>query len=322
MLSRHADSLFWLGRYLERATNTARMLDVAYHALLESQQVEAEQTWRDLLDVLNVAEPFESAHDSASWQTVPPFLTLDMNNPSAILSAVLRARENARSVRELLSTELWEAINSFWLELSGRDTRHELDVQPYNLLRLIRRRCQEVAGAARETMSHDDSWRFMSLGSMLERAEVGTRLLRVRIEPAASEGSEFGYHEAVEVLKAASGLEAFRRTHPGALTVANLLSFMLLAPTFPRSVLYSVNSAESLLAALVPDDRLSRPQRVLGRLRADLEFTDVNELLTASPAGFLTEVLDQIRWSAELIGVQFFRNSEEFGVLHAVEAAP
>lgn len=322
MLSRHADSLYWLGRYLERAAGTARMLDVSYHALLESPQTEAEQVWGDLLDVLRLREAFTAAHEVASTQTVPAFLTVDADNPGAILPSIWRARENARSVRELLSTELWEAVNSFWLELDALDTHRELAVQPYNLLRLVRRRCQEVAGAALETMSHDDSWRFMSLGTMLERAEVSVRLLRVRLEPVAARDEEFEFHQAVELLKAASGLEAFRRTYPGRMSRANLLAFLLLTPTFPRSVLYSLVVVESQLNALASGERLSRPQRVIGRLRADLEFADVNELLSGGLGAFLDSVLNQIRWCAELIGVQFFRNAEEFGVLHSVEARP
>ncbi|MGI8794512.1 MAG: alpha-E domain-containing protein [Acidimicrobiales bacterium] len=321
MLSRHAEDLYWLGRHLERAADTARMLDVTFHALLESPPAEAAHVWHRLLETLHLATAFKAEHDTANDQTVPAFLVTDASNEGSIISAVWRARENARGVRELLSTELWEAVNSFWLEIDGLDVDRELAVQPYSLLRLVRRRCQEVAGAALDTMSHDDGWRFLSLGSMIERAEVGVRLLRVRFQAEDDEPVEFDYNEAVELLKCASGLEAFRRTHPGAPTTANLLSFLLLAPTFPRSVLYSVAAAESQLGALLPGDRLSRPQRVIGRLRADLEFTDVHELLGGPTGQLLDRVLNDVRWAAELIGVQFFRNADDLGVLHAVEAS-
>jgi uncharacterized alpha-E superfamily protein len=320
MLSRHAEDLFWLGRHLERAADTARMLDVTYHALLESPPSEAEKVWTDLLDVLHLRKAFFDNHDRADASTVPAFLVVHMDNAGAIVPSVRRARENARSVRELLSTELWEAVNSFWLELGSRDLRRDLELQPYGLLRLVRRRCQEVSGAAMETMPHDDSWRFMSLGAMLERAEIGVRLLRVKIEPAAAGRDDLSFQQAVEVLKSASGLEAFRRAHPGALTIENVLAFLLLAPTFPRSILYSLTAAEAQLAQLLPTERLSRPQRVIGRLRSDLEFADINELMAGEASEFLGRVLNDIRWAAELIGVQFFRNTEDLNVLHAVEA--
>ena len=319
MLSRHADSLFWLGRYFERATGTARMLDVTYHAVLESPQLEAEPAWRDLLDALGVTGRFDAVHDHASAQTVPSFLVTDTANGVGLISLIGRARENARSVRELLSTELWEAINSLWLELAHRDLHAEVEREPYTLLRLMRRRLQEISGAAVETMPHDDGWRFMLLGWMLERAEHEVRLLAVRLAPAAAGQRPFDFHDAVDLLKSASALQAFRRTYPGALSLENVFSLLFLAPTFPRSVLYSLRTAETQLNLLQPTSRPTRPQRVIGRLRSDLEFSDATELLAGDVDACLRRVIDDIRWVAELIAVQFFRNSEELSVLHPVE---
>jgi uncharacterized alpha-E superfamily protein len=318
MLSRHADSLYWTGRYVERAGDTARMLDVTYHSLLESPHLESRRAWVELLDVLHLADAYRGSHDDVTARSVSSFLVVDAG-PAAIVPAIAHARENARSVRELLSTELWEAINTFWLELRSRDLAGDLDHQPYELYRFVKRRVQEVNGTAAETMPHDDGWRFLLLGAMIERAMLTARLLDVRLARYTSGEVELDFYGGVEVLKSASALEAFRQAHPGAMTVENVASFLLLSPTFPRSVLYALRSAEQKLDQLSRSGRPSRPQRVLGRLRADLEFTDVAELLTGDLHAFLDRVQADLRGLNEVVAVQFFRNAEEIAVLHAVD---
>ena len=322
MLSRHAESLYWTGRQMERAGDTARMLDVTYHALLESPHAEARRAWLDLLDVLSLDQAFRKQHDHVSARTVSRFLVLDPTNGGAIVPTVARARENARSVRELLSTELWEAINTFWLELQRRDLERDLDHQPYALYRLVKRRCQEVSGTAAETISHDDGWRFITLGGMLERAQLVCRLLDVRFGRYASGEEELDFYQAVEILKSASALEAFRKTYPGAMTISNVVSFLLLSPTFPRSVLYAIRSAEVRLQQLQLGAPPGRAWRVLGRLRADLEFADVGELLLGDLHSFLRRVQTDLRGVNDLVAVQFFRNTEELSVMHAIGEPP
>jgi uncharacterized alpha-E superfamily protein len=320
MLSRHAEHLFWTGRYVERAADTARMLDVTYHGLLGEPVAEARQGWLDLLDVLHLGRQFADTHQVVDARTVSNFLVVDPTNPGAIVPCVHKARENARSVRELVSTELWESINNFWLELQVRDLARDLDQQPYELYGLVRRRCQEVAGTATETMPHDDGWRFLLLGSMLERAEMTCRLLNVRFAPFTEGEDELGFHQAVHVLKSASASEAFRRAHPAAMTLENVIEFLLMSPTFPRSVLFCLQSAETELLQLDAPGRLSRALRVLGRRRADLEFADVAELLAGDIHAFLDEVQNDVRRAAELVAVQFFRHAEEFAVFHSLES--
>jgi uncharacterized alpha-E superfamily protein len=319
MLSRHAEHLFWTGRYVERAADTARMLDVTYHGLLGEPPAESRRGWLDLLDVLHLGRQFRAEEQIIDAGTVSRFLVLEPTNPGAIVPCVNRARENARSVRELVSTELWESINNFYLELGARDLAAELEQQPYELYRLVRRRCQEVAGTATETMPHDDGWRFLTLGSMLERAEMTCRLLNVRFAPYTEGEDELGFHQAVHVLRSASASEAFRRAHPAAMTLQNVVEFLLMSPTFPRSVLFCLQSAENELLNLETPGRLSRALRVLGRRRADLEFADVAELLAGDIHAFLDEVHDDVRRAADLVAVQFFRHAEEFAVFHSLE---
>jgi len=293
------------------------MLDVTYHALLESPHAEAQRTWLDLLEVLKLKESFLEVNDHTSARTVTRFLVVDEANPGAIVPSIGRARENARSVRELISTEVWEAINTFWLELQSRDLELEIQHQPYEVYRFVKRRCQEVAGSATETMPHDDGWRFLLLGWMLERAAIVCRLLNVQMRRYTSGDEELDFYAAVELLKSASALEAFRKRHPGAMTLTNVVGFLLLSPTFPRSVLYSLRSAETRLTQLAAGP-MSRPQRVLGRLRGDLEYADPIELLAGDLHAFLDRVEEDLRGIGDLVAVQFFRNAEEISVLHAL----
>jgi uncharacterized alpha-E superfamily protein len=321
MLSRHAENLFWAGRYVERASDTARMLDVTYHGLLESPLAESRRAWLDLLDVLHLRGQFERRHDVATAATVSEFLVLDPANPGAIVPSVERARENARAVRELISTELWESINTFRHELLSRDLRHDLAEQPSELYGLVKRRCQAVAGTADETMTHDDGWRFLMLGWMLERADMTSRLLNVRLARYSRGPDELNFHQALQLLKSASALEAFRKAHSASMTPAHVVEFLLLSPTFPRSVLYCLRSAEEMLAELDVPGRLTRAQRVLGRLRADLEYVEVAELMDGRLDAFLDGVSESVRKVSELVALQFFRNSEDFALLQSLDTA-
>ena len=320
MLARHAESLFWCGRYLERASYTARMLDVTYHGLLESPPSEARQAWQDLLAVLHMDSVFEARHEAITAPAVSRFLVLDATNQGAVISAVAAARENARSVRELVSTEVWESINTFWLELQARDLGDDLEQQPYELYGLVKRRCQTVAGTAVETMPRDDGWRFLMLGWMLERAERTCRLLAVRYGATEARGERDGAHHWVGVLKAASASEAYRRQYSASFSPAHVVEFLLLSRTFPRSVLYALRSAEDRIEELGVPGKLTRPQRAIGRLRSDLEFRDVHELLGGDLVAYLDNLLEGVGRVSALVGTQFFRNSQEFD-LQALDIA-
>jgi uncharacterized alpha-E superfamily protein len=311
MLARHAESLFWTGRYVERAEDTARMLDVTYHGLLEASPFEAERAWLDLLSVLRLDREFGAGARGVSAASVSHFLVLDEGNPGSIVSAVARARDNLRSVREMVSSELWRAVNGFHLELRARNLHHDLEQQPYELYGLVKLRCQTLAGVAAETMPRDDGWRFLQIGWALERAEMTCRLLEVRY--ATSEMA--GFHHWLSTIKSASGAEAYRRAHRSSRDPAHVVEFLLLSPTFPRSVLFCLRRAESELARL--DDassRMSRPQRLLGQVRASLEFADIHEVLAGGLDAVLAPLQRSVRQVAEAVALQYFRSSQELAL--------
>jgi uncharacterized alpha-E superfamily protein len=315
MLARHAEHLFWAGRYVERAEDTARILDVTYHGLLEASPMEAARAWADVLDVLRLSGDFAALTSGIDAVSVSQFLVCDADNPGSIISAVARARENLRAVREMITTELWEAVNRFHLDLRGRNLRADIETEPYQLYALVKRRAQMVAGAASETMPRDDCWRFLQLGWMLERAEMTCRLLAVRY----ADEHAVGFHHWLGTLKSASASEAYRRTYRGSMEPADVLEFLLLSSRFPRSVLYCVRRAENDLATLSRvDGQLSRPERLLGRIRADLEYRDVTDVLSDGVPVFLDRLQRGVRQVADAVALEYFRSSQELD-LHALD---
>ena len=310
MLARHAESLFWTGRYLERAEDTARMLDVTYHGLLGSATTADEEAraWLDLLSTLALEPDFIASGRQPTAEDACDFLVLDAANAGAIVSVVRSARENARSVRELIPTELWEAVNTFYLELAERDLRRDIAEQPYQLYGLVERRCQTVAGVAAETMPRDDGWRFLALGRMLERAEMTCRLLNVRLRELNDADELDRFQLLVGVLRSASAIEAFRKEHGADLDIAGVVEFLLLSRTFPRSVLHGLSTAEHDLAFLGEPDQLDRAQRIVGRMRAELEFAEIAELSNDQLATMLEAIQSGVRNACDAVATRYFRN--------------
>lgn len=321
MLARLAENLFWAGRYVERAEDTARMVDVTYHTLLESPTHEVARSWEELLDVLHLTTHFEQRQGGGDGASIRPeevihFLVLDEDNPGSILSSVTRARENGRSVRELISSELWEAVNDLHLALRARDLRRDVADQPYELFRLVKQRCQTISGVALETMPRDDAWRFLTLGRQLERAEMTCRLLNVRYGQLVGDAGAVSFHHWVAVLKSVSALEAFRKRYRGSMDAIEVVEFLLLSRDFPRSVLYSLEAAERQLGHLGGGPS-SRAVRLLGRTRSALQYRNVGELMDEGLHPFLDTVQERVSQVAEAVAGEFFRHTPE-GHLHSV----
>lgn len=330
MLARLAENLFWAGRYVERAEDTARMVDVTYHTLLESPFGEVGRTWAQLLDVLHLRAAWDARRSGSpvDAEAVVRFLVLDPENPGSIAAATARARENVRSVRELVSSELWEAVNDLHLELRSRDLDREVAEQPSELLRLVRNASMAIYGVASETMPRDAGWRFLALGRLIERAEMTCRLIDVRYgqldalrvpsrrDVVVEDG---GFHHWVAVLKSASAFEAYRRRYRASTDPVDVIEFLLLADDLPRSVVYCLTSAMRQLEAL-SGGRPSRAVRLLGRTTSSLQYRDVAELLDEDLHDFLEDVQLRIQEVAEAVADEFFRRQPP-GAMHAVASS-
>lgn len=337
MLARLAENLFWAGRYVERAEDVTRMMDVTYHTLLEATTAEQPATWAQLLEVLRLRgaygdRPLEPGE-------VISFLVLDRDNPGSVTSSIHLARENGRSVRELISSELWEALNDLHLALGSRDLRRDVTEQPYELFSFVRRSCLAIYGVASETMPRDEGWRFMALGRMLERAQMTGRLLAVRYGqleelagpsrrlPATAAGAEVeppggdrtDFHRWVAVLKSASAFEAYRRRYRDSTDPADVVEFLLLAPDLPRSILFCLTAGLRQLEALA-EGQPSPAGRRLGRLVASLQYRDVSELFDLGLHDLLHRLEEGVSEVFDAIAAEFFRH-EEGGTLQAVASA-
>jgi uncharacterized alpha-E superfamily protein len=317
MLSRHAESLFWIGRYIERAEDTARMLDVTYHNVLESPPTESTRVWQELLEVLYLDGTLEAGRLTAA--DVSRFLVADRSNPGSIAAAVGYARENARGVRDRISTELWETINRFHLDLAEMDLGARLDVHPYEVFRFARERCQMISGVASQTMARDDGYRFILLGLMLERAEMACRLLAVRYARLLRAGGPMAFHSWLAVLKSLSAYEAYIKEHRAAFDATRVLEFLMLSPEFPRSVLYSLQVAEAQLQELVGEGPQPEVVRLMGRVRAETEFCDIGEVLASGLDQYLEALQEKIYRVAAAVDRHFFRAGTDLD-LHSYEA--
>lgn len=307
MLARLAENLYWAGRYVERAENTARLLDTTYHGLLEAPPVTEDRAWRELLDVLSLAEAFDATKRAVDAGSVTAFLVTDTDNPGSVCSSVLAARDNVRSLREEVSTELWEAVNTFYLDLGARNIDHDLTHQPYQLYGFVRRQCQAISGVADETMPRRDGWRFMALGRQIERATMTTRLLAVYFRQPVLVDTPLAFHDWVVVLKSAAALEAFRRADTVSVDPEGAVQYLLAEDDFPRSVLFCLREAEQMAAELGTASIGVGTRRLLGQLRSDVEYCDMGLLLNGGLQAMLDRLLAGLASLHDTLNDEFFR---------------
>ena len=276
MLSRIAESLFWIGRYLERAEDTARLLDVQIHQLLEDPTDAESIAPATLLSVMGVLAPADRSLDLGE---VTALLAFSSNQASSIVSSLRGARENARGIRESLSSEFWECLNATMVALNARVATAQA-IGPHEFFRFalfVRERVAIAAGIADATMSRDDGWRFLVLGRSIERVDMTARLL------AAQLNDPRGISDWATTLRACSAYEAYLRTYRGEMSASNALEFLILDRYFPRSIYFSLAEAEKCLAELERRESRSgagdEAQRIIGRARAVLGYRTVDEIV-------------------------------------------
>jgi uncharacterized alpha-E superfamily protein len=294
LLSRIAETLFWTGRYIERADDTARMVDVYVHRMLVEPRADEDAGCRALLAVLGMPAPENTRLDIG---TALDQLAYDPKSPSAIAGAVLAARSGARSVREVISGEMWECLNVTGHKLVSQRRAAER-LGPHVYLRFIRERAALFFGLAESTMSHDDAWRFLVLGRSVERVDMTARMLLARM-PAAPYELDWQM-----LLHACGAYESFIRARSGAGGSRHVADFLILDRLFPRSVLHALATAEECLAALGADmgDPARRP---IGRTRTRLEYADP-QLLPGHLAELLCVLQQTCLEASEAITERYF----------------
>lgn len=303
MLSRIAESLFWIGRYMERADGVARILDVHLERITQLSEPEQGLEARRIMTVMGVEPP----HPEAGVQELIHELAWKQDTTTSIAGSVKAARENARRAREIVSSSMWEALNStsYGFASHSRDT-----VGTYRMCKWVSERISMTRGLADMTMSHDQSWQFLTLGVTLERADMTARLLWTRTSSRA------GVAETswVDILHCAGAYEAFLRTRYGTFNDESATRFLLLDRLFPRSIIYSLTRAERILADLDPGgDRMgigSSSRRIVGRTRTELEYRDPHDVVEALPH-HLNAVQAAITQASGAVSDKYFTHVQE-----------
>ncbi len=293
MLSRHAEGLFWLGRYIERAGDTTRMLDVAYNTQLEQMPSAQEQVWRDLLRVLYLEEAFEENYgDNVTTVAMNRFLVFDLDNPASVAASVREARSNVMNVRDAVPNELLETVNRLHTRLIGGSLTGYV-ANPHEIYEAIGEHCRAISGAITDAMTRDDLYRFLMLGRWLERAEMTGRMIDANrdTEDAAT---------WLGVLRSLSGFHAFTRAHGPLAPAGDVVSFLLQESHFPFSVLHCLERAGAMATAVSGTGEWRSP-RVLGRVTSEVEYADVPPLRSQQLADLLESLEDGIRSISEAL---------------------
>jgi len=296
MLSRVAESIYWMSRYVERAENVARFIEVNLQLMLDSPAGE-DQQWEPLVNTTGDREAFSKRYGHATQQNVVQFLTFDAENPNSILSCVRAARENARTIREIISSEMWLQLNTFYLMVTGAAEDSSAHANPHAFFTDVKNASHLFNGVASATLTHGEPWHFFHMGRMLERADKTSRILDVKyfilLRSAQDVGTPFDDLQWAAVLRSASAFEMYRKRH-GRLSPKGVVDFLLLDREFPRATHFCLLSARDSLHAIsgTPPGRFrNAPEKLLGQLCSDLSFTSVDEIINAG----LHEYLDDLQ---------------------------
>jgi uncharacterized alpha-E superfamily protein len=296
LLSRVADSLYWMARYVERAENGARSIEVNLNLMLDQATGSREQ-WEPLILVTGEQERFKELYGEARPRNVLRFLTFEAENPNSILSCFRKARESARSVRDTISTELWEQINKAYLMVQSEAATGRAINSPSGFFEEVRLASQLIEGIASSTLSHGETYHFYLLGRMLERADATTRLADVKyfiLLPSLQHvGTPLDDIQWAAVLRSASGFQMYRQKH-GQLEPKRIAEFLLLDREFPRSVRFCTLRADEAVHGITgtgPGTYSCPAEQRLGQLNAELNYTSIDELMNAG----MHEQLDELQ---------------------------
>jgi uncharacterized alpha-E superfamily protein len=316
MLSRTADHLFWMSRYMERAENTARMLDVNYQTALMPQSADAaEQGWRGLLSISELTAAFNQRGQTVSAQHVMDFMVRDENNHSSIWSCLRAARENARAVRGTLTTEVWETQNQTWLEFNRLLKEGAFERDPGAFFEWVKFRSHLSRGVTVGTMLMDDALHFIRIGTFLERADNTARLLDVKFHAltggeyfgAATQGKEsheVDFYHWSAILRSVSGFEIYRKVYRNVILPEKVAELLILRPDMPRSLAASMNEVVANLQHIA-NQQSGETLRKAGRLQSDLRYGRIDEILMTGLHAFLTQFLDRVNDLGAGIGRDF-----------------
>ncbi len=311
MLSRVADSIYWMCRYIERAENVARFIDVNLHLVLDLVILQHEQ-WVPLIKVTGDDKLFMKRYGQVNQRNVIQFLTFDREYPNSILSCLSTARENARSIREIISSEMWEQVNKFYLLVRDAAENREVFDRPHDFFDEVKRNSHLFTGLTLDTMSHGEGWHFGRLGRLIERADKTSRILDVKyfilLPRVEYVGTPYDNIQWSALLKSASGLEMYRKRYHR-ISPRQVVEFLIFDQEFPRAVAYCLKKADESLHCISGTNigtYGNLAERRLGRLSVDLHFTDAETVLHSGVHEFLDHFQLKLNEVGEAIFETFF----------------
>ncbi len=288
MLSRVADSLYWMSRYFERADHSARVLDATYNLMLNPSKTSTEQRWQRITTGLGLG-PEPTPVDP---QTAIAKLLRDTENRSSIVSSITGARENASQVREQISSEMWERLNQLYHEVTQATAAMDIDAEPLRLFAAVREGSYQFYGVTDATMSHGEAWQFMQLGKYMERG-CALPVLLDAVFSAASGADDLDW---VGLLASCSAFEAYCKVYTADLKPERVAEFLLLNAEFPYTVRYSIEQMHAALEAIartVSTRKASRIERIVGRLRSSLAYAQIDDIMSRDFQRFLNSIIEQ-----------------------------
>lgn len=298
MLSRVADSCFWLSRYIERAETIARVLDVNMQLMLDfedqSSLSQANQHWQPILATLEDQELFGKLYSSITPEAVMDFVTFEKKNPNAILSCIGNARENARTVREQISSEMWEQLNRTYLYLREGQARADFNESPIDFYRRLVDIFHAFQGTTDATMTHGDGWDFLQLGKYLERADSTSRVLDIKYHILLPSGEQVGGHvditQWMAVLRSCSAMEAYLKANVGKVTGWQVAEFLVLHDEFPRSIRFCADHLDAALRRISNCDSghfSNEAERLSGQLKSTLDYATIQTVFDSGLHQFM-----------------------------------
>jgi uncharacterized alpha-E superfamily protein len=310
-----------MARYFERAESVSRLIDVSLHLSLDFPEADDSQ-WAALVATTGDDEAFRTLYGEAPAERdrVLEFLTFDLAYPNSLLSSMRRARENARSVREIISSEMWEHLNRTYLAVSeaARSRNERARHEPYAVYTAVKQASALFVGLMSVTMTHNEAWHFGQLGRVLERADKMSRILDVKYFLLTLARTEATTQALVEtqwgaLLRSASALEMYRKRH-GLIEPSRVVDFLMLERDFPRSIIHCLAEADQSLHAIAgtPVGSITSPaERALGKLHAQFEYADSSEIVTRGLHGYLDDFQSQLNAVGDAISATFFSATED-----------
>lgn len=316
MLSRVAESIYWISRYIERAENVARFIDVNYNLTLGETTAIKEQ-WSPLVFTTGDHKLFSELYGEATRENVLQFLTYDKKNPNSILSCVEMARENARSIRETITADMWQQINQFYLLVTSAAKAGKPLAEPNDFCHAVRLASHTLLGMTYATMSHGEAWHFSRIGRLMERADKTSRIVDVQyyllLPSAADVGTSLDVVRWSALLHSASALAMYRRVH-GRITPERVAEFLILDRYFPRSMHYSLISAQESMQSVTnsPHGTFScLSEKLMGRLRTELDYTSIDDVIQQGMHEYIDTFQTRLNQIGDAIHQDFFTLSHE-----------